>query len=219
MPPHGRISASSRRNLRDVFMAMASCRLNGEPAALLLHSKLRKCFSRVEQSGDALTGCLCSSASKRRKSWSLQWAVTQLCTWAESVRGSYLGSCRVLIEAQPGPRERFVLLWQLHHQRHPPVFIYWRYYGALPLPQVWVTRTWHNPRACFFFSSLRIFWRLFSCCSAARVDLRAWLKVLEDVLHLIRGGSHKVILFICGRNVSHSSRWLLQPQLTAGFPL
>lgn len=30
-------------NLRDVFMA--SCRLNGEPAALLLHWKLRKCFS------------------------------------------------------------------------------------------------------------------------------------------------------------------------------
>lgn len=75
----------------------------------------------------------------------------------------------VLIEAQPGPRERFVLLWQLHHQRHPPVFIYWRYYGALPLPQVWVTRTWHNPRACFFFSSLRIFWRLFFllfCCTS-----------------------------------------------------
>lgn len=162
MPPRGRISASSRLNLRDVFMAMASCRLNGEPAALLLHSKLRKCFSRVEQSGDALTGCLCSSASKRRKSWSLQWAITQLCTWAESVRGSYLGSCQVLIEAQPGPRERFVLLWQLHHQRHPPVFIYWRYYGARDAD---VTQSTSLFLFFIFEDFLETFFLLFWCTS------------------------------------------------------
>lgn len=49
------------------------------------------CLSCVEQSDDALTGCLCGSASR----WRIV-AVSdhQLCTWTESVRGSYLGSCQ-----------------------------------------------------------------------------------------------------------------------------
>lgn len=174
--------------------------MNCEPAALLLCTESwEKVLCVFHASASQMMLWLAACAVQHQNEGKVDNCGVQSVVYMNRiVRGSYLGSCQVLIEAQPGPCEWFVLLWQLHHQRHPTVFIYWHYYGALPLPirQVLVTRRRNNPWACFSFFTFEDFLEIFLCCSGARVDLRAWREGSWSWSASYPSGSHKVILFI-----------------------